>query len=87
MPENIIPAQLSEVSNSNYYGLQATIATWSDKNFYNIPNILDLADIKIMTEKQCSKKCSKIMKEKIKVHSRFICSFAEPYLVLEHVSH
>jgi hypothetical protein len=85
VPENIIPAPLSEVPNSNYYGLTTTITTWTSET-ENLPTIMDLGDVKVMSDKKCSVKCSKLTNERINIHWRFLCSIIRPFILLEHVS-
>jgi hypothetical protein len=85
VPENIIPAPLSVIPNSNYYGLQATIATWTNTDDV-VSTIMDLGDVTVLTDKQCSRKINSLFKTKNQLHARFLCTFEKPPIVLEIVS-
>jgi hypothetical protein len=81
-----MPGPVTQLPNSNYYGLEATIATWTAETTRIVPTIMDLGDVKIMSDKQCAKKCSRMFGSREKIHRRFFCSHAIPYIVLEPVS-
>jgi hypothetical protein len=86
MPDYITPALISQASNSNFYGLKATMASWTIHSFTEFPTIMDLGDVKILTLNQCIRKYTKLMHEISNLHWRCLCSVAEPYIVMEYVS-
>ncbi|XP_011493866.1 PREDICTED: uncharacterized protein LOC105359086 [Ceratosolen solmsi marchali] len=83
MPNNIIPVPITQEPNSHFYAEQATIITWSSQCSSVSPTIMDLAKVWVLKQKDCDKQYSVLFKTKMKMHPRFLCTRAKPYILLE----
>ncbi|KAJ8667290.1 hypothetical protein QAD02_008952 [Eretmocerus hayati] len=79
----IVPAKLSTRSIGDMEGSHAILAGWGLlKGSNRPPSVLHQAYAKILSPEMCSRKLLELTKRKMKVPKKFICTYADPPVLL-----
>jgi hypothetical protein len=83
---NIRIGIISPMSAYDLFGVGAVIVGYGQTNNGQISNLLLKGSVRIIPNNVCENNIENLQGYRILVHSRFLCSTANPYLLLQEVS-
>ncbi|XP_011495569.1 PREDICTED: venom serine protease-like [Ceratosolen solmsi marchali] len=86
VPETLVPGLITNVSNAIFHGLDAEIVGWGITNNGKHPKIMNKATVNIITIETCEAIIERLHGAKLVVDARFLCSLANPYILMDKVN-
>jgi hypothetical protein len=83
---NIVPGQLSPLTNQNLYGYEAVIAAWGKTSNGETYDYMLEGTLIYLTKRECEERIEEITREEVPVHSRYLCTSAYPFILTQIVS-
>ena len=78
-------AELSQISNKNFYGKTVVTAGWGKANNGTLPRFLQSATLKILSNTECEDRLRKLTRLKVPVHQRLLCSYGQNFVLMQMV--
>ncbi|XP_011495230.1 PREDICTED: trypsin beta-like [Ceratosolen solmsi marchali] len=84
VPDTIIPATISALSNDDLYGHEVVVIGWGISNNHVASMTLQTVNLRVLSINDCKSKLRRLTGERIGFQGRNLCTAADPYALIQH---
>ncbi|XP_011495563.1 PREDICTED: chymotrypsin-2-like [Ceratosolen solmsi marchali] len=82
VPEEIVPASIMQMPNSNFYGLNVQIASWGDREDGVTPINMKTVILNILSNTECESRIKGLCGQDVPIKENRLCAVADPFALM-----